>query len=289
MRKVAVLCGVITLSLALAGVLLGPAGRRWARTDDGAAAQQGAAAERRPSTTTAPATSLGTTFQLLERREQEAPRDRWDPDYIVHEIGSDPDALFRWVRDNTFWIPYRGLLRGPVGVLLDRQGNSLDRAVLLATLLEHAGRTVRLAHGTLPREQAAAVLTDMEAVAQTGPDLAPVSAASDVSRLTVEHGLDTPELESAVTGQSDIVKRLVSTLDTRVHDQTARLLAAIPESAVPAERRRSRQERWDSLLTTSCVAWSAFSKPRKTICMHPTSPSCSSTGCWHSTRLSSRS
>jgi hypothetical protein len=41
---------------------------------------------------------------------------------------------------------------------MDRQGNSLDRALLLARLLEIAGHPVRLAHGQLTEEEAAAVL-----------------------------------------------------------------------------------------------------------------------------------
>jgi hypothetical protein len=43
-------------------------------------------------------------------------------------------------------------------VLMDREGNALDRALLTAAMLQAAGHTVRLAHGRLSRERAAALL-----------------------------------------------------------------------------------------------------------------------------------
>ena len=45
-------------------------------------------------------------------------------------------TTFRSVRSHTVWVPYRGLLRGATGVLMDRRGDSLDRAELLAMRLE---------------------------------------------------------------------------------------------------------------------------------------------------------
>src|SRR6266568_9483268 len=106
---------------------------------------------------------LDRSLRAIEDGERESPRDLWDPQYIVDHVGRDPAALFAWVHNNTFWVPYHGLLRGPAGVLMDRQGNSLDRAVLLATLLEKTGNTVRLAHGELTREQAFDLLPDLVA------------------------------------------------------------------------------------------------------------------------------
>ncbi|SDL99730.1 hypothetical protein SAMN05192555_108148 [Franzmannia pantelleriensis] len=64
-------------------------------------------------------------------------------------VGNHPDALFAWVRDETRWLPYAGELRGAHGVMQDRMGSSLDRALLLAALMEEAGHTVRLARTAL--------------------------------------------------------------------------------------------------------------------------------------------
>jgi hypothetical protein len=107
--------------------------------------------------------TLDRSLRALEESERQAPRDRWDPDYVVSVLGKDPQRLFAWVRDNTFWIPYRGVLRGPVGVLMDRQGNSLDRAILLATLLEKAGHRVRLARGELTQQKVLELLPTLTA------------------------------------------------------------------------------------------------------------------------------
>src|SRR6185295_18248095 len=104
------------------------------------------------------AAAMDGSLRAIEEGERNSPRDTWDPAAVVERVGKDPEGLREWVRDHTSWIPYRGTLRGPAGVLMDRQGNALDRALLLAALLQHAGQTVRLARGPLTREQAIDVL-----------------------------------------------------------------------------------------------------------------------------------
>ena len=96
---------------------------------------------------------LERLFDALEDIAKEIPRDAFDPQAIVDKVGRDPIALFEWVRDNTYLVPYRGVLRGPIGVLMDRKGNSLDRALLLHQLLVRAGHVVRLATGDLDKSQ----------------------------------------------------------------------------------------------------------------------------------------
>ncbi len=86
------------------------------------------------------------------------PADRFDPQAIIATTGRDPVALFNWVRDSTTWVPYQGVLRGPVGVPMDREGNDLDRALLLAQLLKSTGQEVRLARGTLSDAAAAEIM-----------------------------------------------------------------------------------------------------------------------------------
>ncbi len=39
----------------------------------------------------------------------------------------DPEKLFEFVRDRTYWVPYQGALRGARGVLSDRLGSSLAK------------------------------------------------------------------------------------------------------------------------------------------------------------------
>src|SRR4051812_438070 len=97
-------------------------------------------------------------LQIVEKTEKILPRETFDPAAIVAAVGKDPEKLFAWVRNETVLVPYQGALRGERGVLMDRVGNSLDRALLLDKLLRLAGHQTRLAHGTLTREQAADLL-----------------------------------------------------------------------------------------------------------------------------------
>ena len=109
-----------------------------------------------------PATS--TTNALTEQVDRivadaaKLPRAEFDPAALAKALGRDPQAIFEWVRDKTCWAPYRGLLRGPQGVMLDRLGSSLDRATLLGDLLRRAGYAVRLAHADLPASRATELL-----------------------------------------------------------------------------------------------------------------------------------
>ncbi len=96
---------------------------------------------------------LEMTLEELQRATSRLPRDTFDAASIVTRVGSDAEALLAWVRDETTHVAYRGVLRGPVGVLMDRVGNSLDRSLLLADLVGRAGGVVRLAHATLTPER----------------------------------------------------------------------------------------------------------------------------------------
>jgi hypothetical protein len=97
--------------------------------------------------------------------EEELQKETFDPQAVVDSIGDDPAALYGWVRDTTFFVPYRGALRGPVGVLMDRLGNSLDRSLLLAELLTLAGYEVRFAHATLDQQKVDGLLAKIRPIA----------------------------------------------------------------------------------------------------------------------------
>jgi hypothetical protein len=101
---------------------------------------------------------LGVLVDLIVAEANELPRAEFDPAVLAGQLGKDPQAHFEWVRDNTWWAPYRGLLRGSKGVMLDRVGSNLDRAVLLGDLLRHAGYTVRLAHAEFGEGRARGLL-----------------------------------------------------------------------------------------------------------------------------------
>ena len=94
----------------------------------------------------------------LEAAAKGIDRQSFDVAAVVEKVGRDPVKLFEWVRDETHFVPYQGLLRGPSGVLMDRLGNSLDRAMLLHAMLGSIGETARLARGVLTDEQAGSLL-----------------------------------------------------------------------------------------------------------------------------------
>ena len=96
-----------------------------------------------------------TLFGTLESALAELPQDRLDVAAALATMAGgedgavDADTVFAWVRDETGYVPYRGALRGPAGVLMDRIGNALDRATLLRELLHAAGYETVMVHGTL--------------------------------------------------------------------------------------------------------------------------------------------
>ena len=106
---------------------------------------------------------LNNCFRALEAGLKQVPRDTFSLSDVAASIGNDPAAAAAWVREHTTWVPYSGALRGPLGVLMDRRGSSLDRATLLAELLHRDGRIVRVAHGTLA-DAAASKLRDVMAL-----------------------------------------------------------------------------------------------------------------------------
>lgn len=222
-----------------------------------------APAERAPVTQTVWQTSapqarqaaFENSFRAIEEGERDSPRDRWDPGYVIEQIGHDPRSLFAWVRDNTHWIPYRGVLRGPVGVLMDRQGNSLDRALLLATLLQKSGQAVRLAHGELTREQALGVLPTLlaargAAVAFASTDTA-TNDGSDTQSAAADYQLDGAAIERTLDAQTTALMHIAHDLDARVSDQTQRLLSSIARP----DRTTEWRNRFEAALTSLRDHW----------------------------------
>lgn len=170
---------------------------------------------------------LDNSLRAIEDGDRDAPRDRWDPDYVVNQTGNNPDSIVKWVKENTAWIPYRGVLRGPTGVLMDRQGNSLDRALLLATLLEKAGHTVRLAHSELPREKALEILSQLisaRAVPRYEAAEADAGPSPTLETIAQQYRINPPEIEQTLSKQAADVEQMFVELRNRVVSQTERLL-----------------------------------------------------------------
>ncbi len=98
--------------------------------------------------------SKGAPREAVERYESYARAARaealrpdrcpFSPAAVVMQVGTDPDALAAFVREKIAYEPYRGVVRGPAGVLAAASGGDWDRAELLRALLAAAGHGGKL-------------------------------------------------------------------------------------------------------------------------------------------------
>lgn len=90
-------------------------------------------------------------------------------DAVLAEAGRDLRGITKWVHDSVATQWYGGRIKGPQGVLADRQANDTDTAGLLIALLRHADIPARYGHGwaAFPLDQWRPVLgiDSLEAVA----------------------------------------------------------------------------------------------------------------------------
>lgn len=175
---------------------------------------------------------LQKSLRAIADGDHELPRDHWDPEYVVGTVGRDSAALFRWVQRRTFWIPYRGVLRGPIGVLMDRRGNELDRSLLLATLLEKAGWKVRMAHGELKRDESISMLPRLVTELSFGSDNVErnESFIPEVQNTAQSYDLEASSIRRVLADQADRSKKISKELNDRVEQQTNNLLKSIPQA-----------------------------------------------------------
>ena len=168
---------------------------------------------------------LGALVDLIAAEAADLPRAEFDPAALAEKLGKDPRAHFEWVRDHTWWAPYRGLLRGPKGVMLDRVGSSLDRAVLLGDLLRRAGHSVRLAHADLPEDVARKAITKVRPI----PDQRRAAAATPRPNAERQRLAETliPGFSRAAQGLAAESKRRRDIGDALVSSQSAMLYEAV--------------------------------------------------------------
>ncbi len=162
-----------------------------------------------------------------EAASTEIPRHTFDVSALAGQIGPNPEKLSEWVRDNTYLVPYRGVLRGSRGVLMDRLGNSLDRALLLADLLSASGSDVRLAHATLTTERASELLKSAPPMpSNRSPSRANKPQADYRDAITDfahANGLDAVRLRKAVEQMSAAAVETSQRFRRRVETQTAQI------------------------------------------------------------------
>jgi hypothetical protein len=177
---------------------------------------------------------LGKLADLVVDEVNDLPRAEFDAGALAATIGKNPDRNFEWVRDRTYWAPYRGLLRGSKGVMLDRVGSNLDRAVLLGDLLRRAGYTVRLAHAQLAEADARELLVKIRAI-PAQRRVAVVPKETPAERIRAMAAL-IPNLEQEITKEAARAARVRADAEALVASQSEMLLAATREAASPGDR-----------------------------------------------------
>jgi len=175
-------------------------------------------------------------FPAIEEVLKEMPRDFFDPQAIAQKIGNDPEKLFRWVQDNTYWIPYKGTLRGPQGVLMDRLGNSLDRSLLLAKLFQEAGYNVRLAHAKIPEGQAKELKKNLKPIPQNRYFVQGSSRGSLeelVDQFTQKYGLNQDDFQKSLRAADLESKAMIEKSNELIKTQSKLLeeLIGMPQQA----------------------------------------------------------
>lgn len=127
---------------------------------------------------------LNRMYAALDVVNSKIDRSLFEIDALADRLGSDPATILHFVRDEIRYEPYVGVLRGPLGTLLCRAGNSLDRSLLLAALLQKAGLTTQIASGSLSSQQAQTLVNRLFEPVKPVPQAIPSIAelAPEVSR-----------------------------------------------------------------------------------------------------------
>jgi hypothetical protein len=173
-------------------------------------------------------TEIGALVDLIAAEAAKLPRVEFDPAALAESLGNNPQAHFQWVKDHTWWAPYRGVLRGPRGVMLDRVGSNLDRALLLGDLLRRAGYTVRLAHARLSDGRTAEILDRLPPIPdrrRNATELKPISPElKKMVDASFDGGTSLDELVADSVRRRDEAKMLA-------HTQAQQLYATVQTNA----------------------------------------------------------
>jgi len=192
-----------------------------------------------PAAATDLQTRAGRAAKLIDtvvELTRDVPRDAWNPRAVFEAVGGDRTALFLWVRDRTALVPYRGSLRGPVGVVMDRVGNSLDRALLLADLLKRAGKAVRLVNGTLDDAAVARLAASWSARPRPALPDTRLDDTALIARLVKDLGIDAAAFGARNARLDAATSALADRTRKRIAAQAAAIAKLVPATAPPAAR-----------------------------------------------------
>lgn len=166
---------------------------------------------------------------------------------LAARLGPDPVAAFHFVQSEVRYEAYYGVLRGPLGTLVDRAGNSLDRSLLLAELLNKNGRTTRIAYGGLDGAGARRLVQRMfepvargPAVVSSLPELyAGVGRALGLSQNGVERLVNQVTKRTAAATESAVsyATAEAASIDADLSRARVAPVSVVPSGALLAEAR----------------------------------------------------
>ena len=173
-------------------------------------------------------------FAQLEQAAAEVPAAGFDVEAALAALGTPGEVpletIFAFVRDDIGFTPYRGALKGPVGVLIDRAGNSLDRTLLLKALLAANGDTAIVAHTVLDADAAAKVAAAGRSGAPSGA--LPESLTDNAARLADLYGLDVADVMARLEGVAASKAALDRSIEERTAFQSSALAATLAAAGV---------------------------------------------------------
>lgn len=165
-------------------------------------------------------------LELIAELRQIIDRSQFDTDALLDDLDYDADSILKYVQNEIGFEPYRGLLRGPVGTLMARAGNSLDQSVLLAKLLNNAGFEARIVQGEISEQEINQLLSVVKPGSKPSTPFKDDTAAENIFRRMADI-VDMPgsELERQL-GQSSPAGAGHS-LKTQLHEAAQREASSI--------------------------------------------------------------
>lgn len=124
---------------------------------------------------------INKEVSILKSLRSTIDRSQFELDAAVDRLEWSVDEVIEFVRNEIAFEQYPGVLRGAQGTLMSRSGNSLDQALLLATLIKETGADARIARGNLSREQSEELLEQMGTPREPPPSPVNVAKWNEIS------------------------------------------------------------------------------------------------------------
>ena len=171
-------------------------------------------------------------------------RGRFDLDALIEELDYDDGEIVRFVTEEIHFEPYQGLLRGARGTLMSGSGNSLDQAVLLATLLKDAGYEARISRGELSRKQAERLLMTAASPrsARASPAI-PLEVRKQLERMSELTGTSLNSIGAVSTdSKAQLPVTTAGEIDVKIEATGDALLASLEDAGIILAPRDTHQE-----------------------------------------------